>query len=102
MASEQDKKDIPFGVTGAALTSLGDFRRQPVILIGAIDNKWTLRLTENLRCRIEVANPLGSGSGKGPVASIIDSQNPASQAWVTAFSAPSQLHRYPKHETRGD
>ena len=68
MASELGKKGIPFRVVGAELTSLADLRRQPVILIGAIDNKWTLRLTQNLRYRIEVANPPGSGSAKEPIA----------------------------------
>ena len=76
MASDLGKKGIAFRVVGAELTSLEDLRRQPVILIGAIDNKWTLRLTQNLRYRIEVANPPGSGSAKEPIASIIDSQNP--------------------------
>ena len=88
MASELGKKGIPFRVVGAELTSLEDLRRQPVILIGAIDNKWTLRLTQNLRYRIEVANPPGSGSANEPIASIIDSQNPASRAWVTDLSVP--------------
>ena len=88
MASELGKKGIAFRVVGAELTSLEDLRRQPVILIGAIDNRWTLRLTQNLRYRIEVANPPGSGSAKEPIASIIDSQNPASRAWVTDLSVP--------------
>ena len=88
MASELGKKGIPFRVVGAELTSLEDLRRQPVILIGAIDNRWTLRLTQNLRYRIEVANPPGSGSAKEPIASIVDSQNPGKNAWVTDLSVP--------------
>jgi hypothetical protein len=88
MASELGKKDIPFRVVGAELTSLADLRRQPVILIGAIDNKWTLRLTQNLRYRIDVADPPGSGSAREPVASIIDSQNPGNRLWVTDLSVP--------------
>lgn len=88
MASELGKRSIAFRVVGAERTSLEDLRRQPVILIGAIDNKWTLRLTQNLRYHIEVANPPGSGSAKEPIASIIDSQNPASRAWVTDLSVP--------------
>lgn len=88
MASELGKKGIAFRVVGAELTSLEDLRRQPVILIGAIDNKWTLRLTQNLRYRIEVANPPGSGSANEPIASIIDSQIPATRAWATDLSVP--------------
>ena len=88
MASELGKKGIPFRVVGAELTSLADLRRQPVILIGAIDNKWTLRLTQNLRYRIEVANPPESGSAKEPIASIVDSEHPGNNLWVTDLSVP--------------
>ncbi len=88
MASELGKKGIKFRVVGAEQTSLADLRRQPVILIGAIDNKWTLRLTRNLRYRVEVANPPGSGSGKAPIASIVDSDHPGNTQWVTDLSVP--------------
>ena len=88
MAGLLGRKGIPFRVVGAEQTSLADFRRQPVILIGAIDNKWTLRLTQGLRYRIEVANPPGSGSGKEPIASIVDSKNPGGSKWITDLSIP--------------
>jgi len=81
------KKEIPFRVVGAEQTSLADLRRQPVVLIGAIDNKWTIRLSENLPYRIEVANPPHSGAQKEPVASIIDSRNSATR-WSTDLSIP--------------
>lgn len=88
MASQLGKKGIPFRVVGAEQTSLADLRRQPVILIGAIDNKWTLRLTQNLRYRVEVANPPGPGSRKEPIASILDSEHPADTQWVADLSVP--------------
>ncbi len=81
------KKDIPFRVVGAEQTSLSDLRRQPVILIGAIDNQWTIRLTASLPYRIEVANPPGSGAAKEPVASIVDSKQ-AGTRWNTDLSVP--------------
>ncbi len=87
MGAMLGKKEIPFRVVGAEQTSLADLRRQPFILIGAIDNKWTIRLTQDLRYRIEVANPHGSGSEKEPVASIIDSQQPGTR-WSTDLSVP--------------
>jgi hypothetical protein len=87
MASILGKKNVPFRVVGAEQTSLAEFRRQPVILIGAIDNKWTLRLTQQLRYRLEVANPPGSGTGKQPIASIVDSEHP-STVWTTDLSVP--------------
>lgn len=88
MSRELGRKGIPFRVVGAEQTSLSDFRRQPVILIGAIDNQWTLMLTQNLRYRIEVANTPDSGSAKDPVASIVDSKDPAGTRWAIDFSVP--------------
>jgi len=88
MAGILGEKGIPFRVVGAEETSLTDFRRQPVILIGAIDNKWTLRLTQSLRYRIEVSNPPGSGSGKEPIASIVDSKHPEKTPWTVDLSIP--------------
>jgi hypothetical protein len=88
MAATLGKKGIPFRVVGAEQTSLSEFRRQPVILIGAIDNKWTLRLTQSLRYRIEVANPPGSGSDKEPIASIVDSEHPENAMWTVDLSTP--------------
>jgi len=88
MASVLGKKGIPFRVVGADQTSLSDLRRQPVILIGAIDNKWTIRLTQGLRYRIEVANPPGSGSDKEPIASIVDSEHRETTPWTTDLSVP--------------
>lgn len=87
MAAMLGKKDIPFRVVGAEQTSLSDLRRQPVILIGAIDNPWTIRLTADLPYRIEVANPPGSGAAKEPVASIVDSKQ-AGTRWITDLSVP--------------
>jgi hypothetical protein len=84
MASVLGKKGIPFRVAGADETSLTDFRRQPVILIGAVGNKWTLRLTQDLRYRIEVAYP----SGDVPIASIVDAKQPANNSWKIDFSTP--------------
>ena len=88
MASQLGKRAIPFRVVGAEQTSLDDLRRQPLVLIGAIDNKWTIRLTQTMPYRIEVTNPPGSGSNKEPIASIVDSAQPVSGRWVTDLSVP--------------
>ncbi len=88
MAGMLGKMGIPFRVVGAEETSLTEFRRQPVILIGAIDNKWTILLTQNLRYRIEVANPPGSGSNKEPIASIVDSEQRGNVPWTVDLSIP--------------
>jgi hypothetical protein len=88
MASVLGKKGVSFRVAGAEDISLSDFRQQPVVLIGAIDNKWTTLLTRELPYRIEVENPPGSGSGKAPVASIVDARQPAGMRWTTDLSIP--------------
>lgn len=79
MASQLGKKGVSFRVVGAGQTSLTDLRRQPIILIGAADNKWTLRLSQDLRYRIQDVPP---------VASILDSEQPASTPWRFNFSVP--------------
>jgi hypothetical protein len=88
MAAVLGKKGIPFRVVGAEQISLTEFRRQPVILIGASDNKWTIRLTQNLRYRIQISNAPGSGSNKQPIASIVDSERPDNSAWTVDLSVP--------------
>src|SRR6185437_14823435 len=77
MASVLEKKGILFRVAGAEQTSLADLRMQPVILIGAVDNKWTLRLMQGLRYRFEVVRPLGPH--EAPVASIADAEQPSNR-----------------------
>ncbi|MDR3737109.1 MAG: hypothetical protein P4L10_16450, partial [Acidobacteriaceae bacterium] len=79
MASLLGKKGIPFRVVGAGQASLTDLRRQPIILIGAANNKWTLRVSQDLRYRIQDVHP---------VASILDSQQPASVPWSFNFTTP--------------
>lgn len=85
MASLLGKKSIPFRVVSAAQTSLSDLGRQPVILIGAADNIWTQRLTQDLRYRIELGSP---GSDTKAAAWIVDAQQPGSSAWRIDFTAP--------------
>ncbi|MGB6720616.1 MAG: hypothetical protein WBE72_07480 [Terracidiphilus sp.] len=91
MASLLGHKGIPFRVVGAGLTSLTDLRRQPVILIGAVDNKWTLRLTQDLRYRIEFVRP---APNQEPIASITDAEQPGSTPWTIDFSVPMLAWKY--------
>ena len=86
MAGLLGKKGIPFRVAGAEETSLTDFRRQPVILIGAVGNKWTIAVTRNLPYRIEVSFPLGPG--EAPVASIVAADHSSGGPWRIDFSIP--------------
>ena len=86
MARLLGNKGIPFRLAAADQTSLADLQSQPVILIGAVDNKWTLQLTQALRYRVAVEFP--SGQNKPPVATIVDAEQPTHGAWKTDFSIP--------------
>lgn len=86
MAKSLATQGIPFRLVAAEQVSLTDLEAQPVILIGAVDNKWTLQLTQDLRYRISVDYPLGPD--KPPAASIVDSQHSADASWTSDFSIP--------------
>jgi hypothetical protein len=86
MAKSLASQGIPFRLVAAEQASLTDLEAQPLILIGAIDNKWTLQLTQDLRYRISVDFPLGPD--RPPVASIVDSQQPANAVGKIDFSIP--------------
>ncbi|MCL6544824.1 MAG: hypothetical protein K6T61_06325 [Bryobacteraceae bacterium] len=67
------------------LTSFRELQSGPFVLIGALNNEWTLRLTEPLR--------FGFGPWPGG-ARIVDRQNPSSNAWSLDFKTPIlQLNR---------
>ena len=40
---------IPYSLKGEGATNLADLRNGPTVFIGAFDNAWTLRMTNNLR-----------------------------------------------------
>lgn len=86
LANQLGKRGIPFRLAGAEQISFTDFQRQPVILIGAVDNKWTLRLTQGLRYPIAVTYPLGPDNP--PIASIAEASKPGSSPWSVDFSTP--------------
>ena len=65
-------RQAAFRVLPAAETSFAQLREGPIVLIGALDNVWTLRVTEKLRFGFE------SGGG---VARIVDRKNPKQTAW---------------------
>jgi hypothetical protein len=86
LADQLGKRGIAFHLTGADQTSFTDFQRQPVILVGGMDNKWTLLMTQGLRYRIAVTYP--NGPDATPVASILEAGRPNGNAWAVDFSAP--------------
>jgi hypothetical protein len=61
-----------------AETSLTDLRSHPLILIGATNNAWTMRLVSPLRFHFI----------PGPLAQIQDAKNPQNEEWLIDFSKP--------------
>ncbi len=59
--------------------SLTDFRSRPVILVGASNNRWTMRLTDPLRFRFDF----------GSLPRIQDRENPNSTEWSDPHNAVS-------------
>jgi hypothetical protein len=62
-------------------TSFKDLQQGPFVLIGAMNNEWTLRLTEGLRFNYQHPSP-GDGSH------IADRKNPGNISWSFRYSAP--------------
>lgn len=86
MAGMLGSKGIRFRVAGAEETSPSNFRMQPVVLIGALGNRWTLRLLQSLRYRLQVEND--TDSILPPKAAIYDSEHPAQPLWTIDFATP--------------
>jgi hypothetical protein len=73
-------KKSPYRIRNGAFTTFTDLREGPVVLIGAFNNPWTLRLTGHLRFSFE--KDLATQTGW-----IRDRQNPA-QSWSVSMTAP--------------
>jgi hypothetical protein len=63
----------------ADATSFRDLQLGPFVLIGAMNNEWTLRLTDGLRFGFE-----RHGSG----ARVVDREDPTKTAWAVDFATP--------------
>ena len=59
-------------------TSLTDIRSRPLILVGATNNNWTMRLVGPLRFHFV----------PGPMAQVQDTKNPQSSDWMIDFTKP--------------
>ncbi len=76
-----DVRGREYRIAAASKTSFTQLREGPVILIGAFDNPWTMRIMQNLRYTF-VRQP---GTGVG----IVDSRNPTQSHWFLPFNTPS-------------
>ncbi|HEY6252878.1 MAG TPA: hypothetical protein VI685_23210, partial [Candidatus Angelobacter sp.] len=71
-----------FRVQNVRSTVSPQFREGPVILIGALNNEWTLNRTSSLRFHLE------GPEGPDQVYWIADAQHPESRAWQIRAKAP--------------
>jgi hypothetical protein len=76
----------PFRIVNrASSTSFRDLQSGPFVLVGGMNNQWTLRLTSGLRFSFE-RQPNG--------ARVMDKQSPANTSWSVDFSTPvAQFNR---------
>jgi hypothetical protein len=68
-----------FRVVPASEASFAQLREGPIVLIGAFDNIWTLRVTQKLRFGFD---------SKDGVALIVDRKSQAQTTWATAWDLP--------------
>ncbi len=70
-----------FRVVPASDATFAQLREGPVVLIGAFDNIWTLRVTQKLRFGFE---------SQDGVALLVDRNSPKKTTWATAWDLPYQ------------
>ncbi len=75
-----DHKGIAYRVQSASSTTFADLREGPAILLGGLDNPWTMRAQQNLRFGLQ-----SDGNG---VDWITDSHDPGTRKWSVDFNRP--------------
>lgn len=70
-----------FRVVPASVATFAQLREGPIVLIGAFDNIWTLRVTQKLRFGFE---------SKNGEALLVDRKSPNRTSWATAWDLPYQ------------
>ena len=78
MANILQKYNRSYFIKEASSTSMADLRERTVILVGALNNAWTLQLNNSLRFRFV----------PGTLARIQDRENPKNLAWTVDYSKP--------------
>jgi len=78
-AAALETRHKAFRVLPASDTSFAQLREGPIVLIGAFDNIWTLRITQKLRFGFD---------SKDGVALIVDRKSPKQTTWATAWDLP--------------
>jgi len=76
-----------YSLKGEGATNLEDLRNGPTVFIGALDNAWTLRLTNTLRYHF-------ANNAEMTKMSIVDSQAPSQTPWVLDRSVQMATNNY--------
>jgi hypothetical protein len=80
-AAALEARHKTFRVVPASEATFQQLREGPIVLIGAFDNIWTLRVTQKLRFGFE---------SKDGVAVLVDRKSPKQTSWATAWDLPYQ------------
>lgn len=80
-AAALEARHKAFRVVPASEATFAQLREGPIVLIGAFDNIWTLRVTQKLRFGFE---------SKDGVALIVDRNSQTKTTWATAWDLPYQ------------
>jgi len=78
-AAQLETRHKTFRVVPASEATFSQLREGPIVLIGAFDNIWTLRVTQKLRFGFE---------SKDGVASLVDRKSTQNTSWATAWDLP--------------
>jgi hypothetical protein len=79
------KHSKPYQVKEADLATLQDMHSRPVVLIGAYNNLWTMRLTEPLRFHFQK---------DGLLVRIADTEHPENRDWAIDYTKPYSAALY--------
>jgi hypothetical protein len=80
-AATLETRHKTFRVIPSSEASFAQLREGPIVLIGAFDNIWTLRITQKLRFGFESRNG---------AALLVDRKSPQQTTWATAWDLPYQ------------
>lgn len=78
VAGALKQRDAQYEIKEDSEASLTDLHSRPVVLIGATNNPWTMRLVAPLRFHFQ----------PGPMAQVQDLKNPQNSDWLIDFSKP--------------
>ena len=80
VTSYANREKIAYRAVGSNIANLDDLRAGPVLLFAGLDNRWTMRLTRQLRFRFKSAPDDAVG--------IIEDAKDSNRKWIVNFKVP--------------